>query len=90
MLFFENILLAINGLKANKMRSLLTMLGIIIGIASVIAIISVGDALTSSTVESMSVLGATKITVGIRQRTDEENEDNTFYFGAIIDKNLTK
>lgn len=93
MLFFENILLAINGLKANKMRSLLTMLGIIIGIASVIAIISVGDALTSSTVESMSVLGATRITVGIRQRTDEENEDNednTFYFGAIFDKNLTE
>lgn len=43
----ENILLAIAGLKANKVRALLTMLGIIIGIASVIAIVSIGDAVTS-------------------------------------------
>ena len=31
MLLFENIQLALNGLRANKMRALLTMLGIIIG-----------------------------------------------------------
>ena len=43
MLIGENILLALNGLRANKMRSLLTMLGIIIGIASVIAIMTLGD-----------------------------------------------
>ena len=35
-------------LRANKMRALLTMLGIIIGIASVIAILSVGSSLSSS------------------------------------------
>ena len=44
----ENILLAIAGLKSNKMRSLLTMLGIIIGIASVIGVVSVGNAMTST------------------------------------------
>ena len=43
MLIGENILLALNGLRANKMRSLLTMLGIIIGIASVIAIMTLVD-----------------------------------------------
>lgn len=37
-LLYENIRLALFSLKANKMRALLTMLGIIIGIASVIAI----------------------------------------------------
>ncbi|HOR14051.1 MAG TPA: ABC transporter permease, partial [Clostridia bacterium] len=37
----ENIRLALEGLLANKMRALLTMLGIIIGIASVIAILTV-------------------------------------------------
>ena len=41
MLLFENIQLALNGLRANKMRALLTMLGIIIGIGSVIAIVTV-------------------------------------------------
>ena len=42
MLLGENITLAITSLKSNKMRALLTMLGIIIGIAAVIAIFKVG------------------------------------------------
>ena len=44
----ESITLALSGLKANKMRALLTMLGIIIGISSVIAIVTVGDSMRSS------------------------------------------
>ena len=43
MLFIENIKLAVTSIKSNKMRSFLTMLGIIIGISSVIAITSIGD-----------------------------------------------
>ena len=62
----ENILLAIAGLRANKMRALLTMLGIIIGISSVIAIVSVGNSLTASLKETMSKMGANNITVYIR------------------------
>ena len=41
MLFFENIRLALNSIKSNKLRSFLTMLGIIIGISSVISITSI-------------------------------------------------
>ena len=44
----ENIMLAIAGLKSNKMRAVLTMLGIIIGIGSVIGIVSVGNAMTAN------------------------------------------
>ncbi len=44
--FLENISLAFAGLRASKMRALLTMLGIIIGISSVIAIVTVGNSLT--------------------------------------------
>jgi len=44
---FESIKLSIEGLKTNKMRSFLTMLGIIIGIASVIGIMTIGDAMTN-------------------------------------------
>lgn len=43
MLFFENIKLSLASIRVNKMRSFLTMLGIIIGIASVIAITSIGS-----------------------------------------------
>ncbi len=42
MLLFENIKLALSAIRMNKMRSFLTMLGIIIGISSVIAITSIG------------------------------------------------
>lgn len=42
MLIWENVILALTAIKTNKMRSFLTMLGIIIGISSVIAITSIG------------------------------------------------
>ena len=47
MLFLENIRLALSAIRSNKMRAILTMLGIIIGIGSVIAIVSIGDTMRS-------------------------------------------
>ncbi len=67
----ESIALALSGLKANKMRALLTMLGIIIGIASVIGIVTVGDSMRSSITSSMSDLGANNIMVSLNYRYDE-------------------
>lgn len=72
MLMWENVLLALNGLRANKMRSLLTMLGIIIGIASVIAIMTMGDSISSSVTSSMASMGANNITVGVQQKSTTE------------------
>lgn len=72
MLIWENILLALNGLRANKMRSVLTMLGIIIGIASVIAIMTMGDSISSSVTSSMASMGANNITVGVQQKSTTE------------------
>lgn len=71
MLIFENILLALSGLLANKMRALLTMLGIIIGIGSVIAIVTVGNSLTNSITASMESMGANNVTVGLQQKSTE-------------------
>lgn len=70
MLLKENILLALAGLKANKMRSFLTMLGIIIGIASVIAIMTVGDAVNNSVTSSMGDIGANNIELYLGYRDD--------------------
>lgn len=75
MLIYENIRLALFSLKANKMRALLTMLGIIIGIASVIAIMTVGNSMTAYVSDTMSSMGASNITVGLQQK--EEEEENT-------------
>ena len=58
-------------IMANKMRALLTMLGIIIGIGSVIAIRTVGNSVTETFSDSMSSMGATNISVGVTQRETE-------------------
>ena len=81
MLFLENIRLAFSSLKANKMRSLLTMLGIIIGISSVIAIVTVGNSLASSLSDSMTSIGANNITVYL---TLKEEKDETTEEGYIF------
>ncbi|MBR4719578.1 MAG: ABC transporter permease [Lachnospiraceae bacterium] len=77
MLFFENLLLAFTALLTNKMRSLLTMLGIIIGIGSVIAIVTVGNSLTNSITSEMAGMGANNVIVGIQQRPSEDESDET-------------
>lgn len=67
----ENIQLAVNGLVSNKMRALLTMLGIIIGISSVITIMTIGDSLTRSVMDVFSDMGANSVQVMITDKADE-------------------
>ena len=49
-MLLENMKMAFTALRANKMRAFLTMLGIIIGIGSVIAIVSIGDTIDRKSV----------------------------------------
>ncbi|MDF2522592.1 MAG: hypothetical protein K0R31_233 [Clostridiales bacterium] len=71
MFFMENMLLAFESLRSNKMRALLTMLGIIIGIASVIAILSVGNSLSSSITAEMQSMGTNNILINVREKENE-------------------
>ena len=73
MSFLENIRLAFTSLKSNMMRSKLTMVGIVIGIASVIAIMTVGTGMTASINDSLSTLGATNITVYVQPKTSTDD-----------------
>lgn len=59
----ENFKMALDSIFANKMRSFLTMLGIIIGIASVIAILAVGNGAADEITTTFSELGATTISL---------------------------
>lgn len=72
MQIFENAGMAIASIRSNKMRSLLTMLGIIIGIAAVIAIVTVGNSMTGSVTDSMSGMGASNITVSLTQKSSSD------------------
>ncbi|MDR3593694.1 ABC transporter permease [Clostridium sp.] len=67
----ENILLAIAGIRASKMRSLLTMLGIIIGISSVIGIVSIGGAITSKVSGELDKLGANNMYIQVREKSED-------------------
>ena len=55
--------MAFTALYANKLRSLLTMLGIIIGVGAVIAMVSVGMGVRSNVQESIASLGSNMLIV---------------------------
>lgn len=83
MLIIENIRMAVGSLRAGKMRALLTMLGIIIGIGSVIAIMTVSTSLTTSIADSFQEMGANNITVGVKQSSEQEQVSaNGMRFGT--------
>lgn len=60
---WEGIRMAASALRGNKLRSLLTALGIIIGVSAVIAMISVGQGATKSVADSISSMGSNLIIV---------------------------
>ncbi len=64
--------MALASVRSNKMRSLLTMLGIIIGIAAVIAIVTVGNSMTGTVTDSMSGMGVSNITVSLTQKDSDD------------------
>ena len=57
-MFWESVLIALDGLKANKLRSLLTMLGIIIGVGAVIAMVAIGIGVQQKVENSIAGLGS--------------------------------
>jgi putative ABC transport system permease protein len=63
MLLGEIISVALGALRANKLRSLLTMLGIVIGVAAVIAVVALGTGAQSAVKDRISSLGTTLLTV---------------------------
>jgi putative ABC transport system permease protein len=62
-MFYEVIQLAFASLRANKLRSALTMLGIVIGIGSVIAMVALGTGAKQSVQERIAKLGTTLLQV---------------------------
>ncbi len=61
-------ILALKSLSGSKLRALLTMLGIIIGVAAVIIIVSMVNGMTSDIVERFEQMGATTINVSVMGR----------------------
>ena len=65
----ESLLTALDSLITNKMRAVLTMLGVIIGVAAVIALLSIGNGVSASIESEIQAIGSNLITV----MTDQDN-----------------
>ncbi|MFZ6030269.1 MAG: ABC transporter permease [Chloroflexota bacterium] len=59
----ENIRVALRALAANKLRSALTMLGIVIGVGAVVALLAIGNGAAASITSSVEGIGSNMITV---------------------------
>ena len=70
-MIFQSVKMAWNAVTANKMRTFLTMLGIIIGVASLIVLVSIANGATNSVTDEISDMGSSYLTVTISD--DKEN-----------------
>ena len=68
-IYFESILMAFDSIFSNKMRSLLTMLGIIIGVAAVIALMSLGYGVRADIENNIASLGSRLLLFRERQES---------------------
>jgi putative ABC transport system permease protein len=74
-MFFENIKEAVTSIFSNKMRSVLTMLGIIIGISAVITITTIGSSIQTTLTSTLNSLGGNTVQVYVSARYPDNDED---------------
>lgn len=79
MKFYSILKSALKSIANNKLRSALTMLGLIIGIASVIVLVGIGDGATTNVTNEVQSLGTDIITVGIT------SSDSSFEYSKLDD-----
>ncbi len=93
MSIYKSFKLALFSLLNNKMRSFLTMLGIIIGVAAVIILISVVDGMTGEMTDQFQSFGTTALTATVTDRSGQKKveveqmyefvEENKDYFSGV-------
>ena len=71
--------MAIKSIMGNKMRSFLTMLGIIIGVASVIILVSVVNGYMSTVIESFASMGVNRISVNVTNTSSRSLSEDEMY-----------
>ncbi|MGI6084624.1 MAG: ABC transporter permease [Acetivibrionales bacterium] len=75
---FENIKMALDSIISNKMRSFLTMLGIIIGISSVISIVSLGQGGQNTITGEFEKIGVATIRINVKTAEAEKSDFITY------------
>ena len=75
--FVRNILLGIENLLLHKLRSFLTMLGVVFGVGSVVAMLSVGEGASKEALEQIRKLGSNNIIISSIKSVEEEATSTT-------------
>ncbi len=86
-MIWENIKLALKDMMASKMRTLLSLLGIVIGVASVIAILTLGESATKSITQTIVEGGLEMVTI-FPVRSDKAANEFTEDFGNRLMNNV--
>jgi putative ABC transport system permease protein len=73
--FNLNFLLALGGISQNKLRSLLTALGIIFGVFAVIAMMAIGNGAEKSIMEQLKIVGTNNIVISAIPPSDQSEEE---------------
>jgi putative ABC transport system permease protein len=77
--------IGIEELNSNKLRTFLTMLGIIFGVGSVISMLSIGEGARTETLEQIDLLGSNNIIIKSQEIEIGENETTSFTPGLNLD-----
>ena len=81
----ESLQLALKNIVSSKVRTLLTMLGIIIGVAAVIIIVGLGNGLERYVTDSFSSLGTNTLTVSVMSRGSTRSLDAEDFYEIVSD-----
>ena len=85
MLLLDTFVLALKNIWSNKMRTILTMLGIIIGVTAVIVIVGLGNGMTQQVRESFSSMGIDSMTVSIWGRGSSRAATVDYMYKVVAD-----
>ncbi len=97
MQYSESLHIGIKSILVHKLRSLLTTLGVIFGVAAVIAMLSIGEGAKRAAVDQIKLLGTNNIRVNHVKLTGEQAEEAekklsrglTYYDGQVIRETLS-
>jgi len=81
----ESLSLALRNIVSSKVRTLLTMLGIIIGVAAVIVIVGLGNGLENYIADSFSSMGTNTLTVSVQSRGSTRTMEVEDMYAIVAD-----
>jgi putative ABC transport system permease protein len=76
----ENFIIGLTELRTNKLRTFLTMLGIVFGVGAVISMLSIGEGARQETLDQIELLGTNNIIIKGKSRPDDPDEKSTNTF----------